>query len=237
MVTFWVVLTLGHEPQNQIIPLLPSPAHVGGAFLDQWKNGAIYQLLTSTFLSLEAVTFASIIGLGLVYLATIAAFRAPVDWIGKLRFLSLTGVLVVFIAMTPNGHILKLSVLTFSVVVFLVNNMLQVIEDIPESRFDYARTLGLSDWQVLREVVIRGTLADAFESIRMNAAMAWMMLTLVEGLSRSEGGVGVLLLSLQRSGDYAAIFAIQLMILMVGMGQDRLIKIVKGIACPYTLRG
>jgi ABC-type nitrate/sulfonate/bicarbonate transport system ATPase subunit len=68
----------------------------------------------------------------------------------------------------------------------------------------------------------------------MNAAMAWMMLTMVEGLSRSEGGVGVLLLSLQRAGNYPAIFALQVLLLLVGMGQDLAIKGVKAACCPYT---
>lgn len=233
----WLLLTLGKESKDHWVPLLPSPAQVLSALAEEWRTGAIYQLVVSTALSLQAITVSSLIGLGLVYLATVPLLRAPVDWLGKLRFLSLTGVLVVFILLAPNGHILKLSVLTFSVVVFLVNNMTQVIADIPEARFDYARTLGFSDFQVLREVVVRGTLADAFEAIRMNAAMAWMMLTLVEGMSRSEGGVGVLLISLQRAGNYPAIFAIQLLILLVGMGQDRLIKMIKALCCPYTVRG
>jgi NitT/TauT family transport system permease protein len=219
------------------VPLLPRPQAVATAIGQQWQLGAAYEMVASLLLSFQAIFFATVIGLGLSYLSTIPLFRAPVDWIGKLRFLSLTGVTLIFTLMTPNGHWLRVSVLTFAIVTFLVNDMMQVIDDIPPARFDHARTLGMSKWQVLREVVIRGTLADGIEAIRMNAAMAWMMLTMVEGLSRSGGGIGVLLLNLNRHMQLDALLGVQLMIFVVGIGQDRLIKLIKDLACPYTRRG
>jgi NitT/TauT family transport system permease protein len=225
LLVFWVVAP---------VPLLPKPGVVAAAVVQQWGLGAAYEMIASLLLSFQAIFFATLIGLGLSYLSTIPLFRVPVDWIGKLRFLSLTGVTLIFTLMTPNGHWLRVSVLAFAIVTFLVNDMMQVIADIPQARFDHARTLGMSSWQTLREVVIRGTLGEAFEAIRMNAAMAWMMLTMVEGLSRSGGGIGVLLLNLNRHMQLDALLGIQLMIFVVGIGQDRLIKLIKQLACPYT---
>ena len=218
------------------VPLLPKPGAVALAVAQEWQQGAAYEMVVSLLLSFQAIFFATLIGLGLSYLSTIPLFRIPVDWIGKLRFLSLTGVTLIFTLITPNGHWLRVSVLSFAIVTFLVNDMMQIIDDIPSARFDHARTLGMSDWQTLREVVIRGTLGDAFEAIRMNAAMAWMMLTMVEGLSRSGGGIGVLLLNLNRHMQLDALLGVQLMIFVVGIGQDRLIKLIKQLACPYTQR-
>ncbi len=218
------------------VPLLPKPGAVALAVAQEWRQGAAYEMVVSLLLSFQAIFFATLIGLGLSYLSTIPLFKIPVDWIGKLRFLSLTGVTLIFTLITPNGHWLRVSVLSFAIVTFLVNDMMQIIDDIPAARFDHARTLGMSDWQTLREVVIRGTLGDAFEAIRMNAAMAWMMLTMVEGLSRSGGGIGVLLLNLNRHMQLDALLGVQLMIFVVGIGQDRLIKLIKQLACPYTQR-
>ena len=65
--------------------------------------------------------------------------------------------------------------------------------------------------------------------------MAWMMLTMVEGLSRSEGGIGVLLLNLARHQDLASVFAVQLVILAVGIAQDGLIRLMKRVVCPYAV--
>ena len=216
--------------------LLPRPFDVLSALGTQWDHGLLIELLTSLEVNIEAIILATVVGLGLSYASVIPALKFPIEIIGKLRFLSLTGVIILFILLTPDGHVLKVSVLTFAITTFLVNDMVRVVENIPQSAYDYAETIGLTRAQVFWQVVIRGTLADAFDSIRMNAAMSWMMLTMVEGLSRSEGGVGVLLLDLNRSMALDAIFGIQLLLLCLGIGQDLLLKKLKAISCPYTVR-
>jgi len=215
------------------IPIIPPAGKVAVAFAHEWAFGSAWQLVVSLFLSLEAIAWASVLGLGLCYLSTIPLFKPFVRAIGSLRFLSLAGLTLIFLSVS-SGHTLKVAVLAFTIITFLINDMLQVIEDIPSGDFDHARTLGLSRWGVLREVVIRGTLSEAFEAIRMNAAMAWMMLASVESLSRSEGGIGLLLVSLGKAYNIPAIFAVQLMIFAVGIGQDYLIKAIKLMVCPYA---
>lgn len=231
LMTWWFVI----HPAS---PLIPTPPEVIKAIPVQWHDGAVTQLFRSILLSLKAIIVASVLGLGLSYLSTIPFFRAPVRAIGSMRVLSLTGLSLIFILATPNGEILKLSILVFSIIVFLVNSMLQVIDDIPSEEFDHARTLGMSQWGILREVVIRGTLSNAFDTLRMNAAMAWMMLTMVESISRSGGGIGITLTELgkfQTPENLAAIFLIQFMIFVVGIGQDTAIRYLKAVVCPYTV--
>lgn len=216
--------------------LFPSPAEAVTAAGAMWQRGAAYEMTTSLGLSLETIVWSTAIALTISYLSAMPFFHPVAVFIGGLRRLSLAGLIVAFIMITPNGHALKLAVLVFSMTVFFVNDMVQVVEDIPQQRFEHAMTLGMSRWQVFREVVIRGTLPQVFESLRANAAISWMMLTSVEGLSRSEGGIGVLLLNLDRTRSLAPILVIQALILVVGVFQDRLIKWVKGLACPYAKR-
>lgn len=232
----WFILSAG-EGEASIVRLLPSPGETFAAFLVQWQQGAGSEMLTSLIISIESILWAAFLGLGASYLATMAGFKPPVWLWGYLRFLSLTGVLIFFILATNgDGHRLKVAVLTFAITTFLVAEMMTTIANIPETKFDHARTLGLNRFQVLREVVIRGTLDKALDSLRGNAAMAWMMLTMVEGLSRSEGGIGVLLLNLNRMQNWEAILAIQIMILIVGIGQDTALRFAKSAICPYTRR-
>jgi NitT/TauT family transport system permease protein len=61
-----------------------------------------------------------------------------------------------------------------------------------------------------------------------------MMLTLVEGISRAEGGIGAMLLNQNKHLHLDAVFAIQILILLVGIGMDYLIGIIKNIVCPYA---
>jgi len=230
----WIVCTIAFWTVSRW-SVLPNAPEVASAGVLQWQQGAAAELVTSFGISLQSIAIAAILGSMIAYASTIPVFKLPVEWFSNFNKLSLSGIIVIFYMATPNGHMLKVSVLVFAIVVFFVSDMLGIIESIPQSRYDYARTLGLNRWQTLREVVIRGTLDQAFEALRVNAAMAWMMLTMVEGLSRSEGGIGVLLLNLARHQDLASVFAIQLVILAVGIGQDRLIKLMKHIVCPYAV--
>jgi NitT/TauT family transport system permease protein len=217
------------------ISLLPRPFEVVNALGLLWQQGLGVELLSSVEVNIEAIACAIVIGLGLTYLSTLPFFRFPVEIIGKLRFLSLTGITVFFMFTIGGGHALKVALLAFVVTTFFVHDMLRVVENIPQDSYDYAETLGLSKFQMFWQVVVRGTLTDAFDSIRMNAAMSWMMLTMVEGLSRAEGGVGIILLDLNRQMKFDAILAVQILMLLLGMGQDYLIKHAKNIVCPYTV--
>ncbi len=82
---------------------------------------------------------------------------------------------------------------------------------------------------------IRGTADKAFDVTRQNAAMGWMMLTMVEGLVRSGGGIGVMLLNQDKYLFLDKVYAIQVIILLVGLGLDTFFWFVKNfVACPYA---
>ena len=112
--------------------------------------------------------------------------------------------------------------------------MAEVVASIPKERFDLARTLCMGEWRVVYEVVVVGQADKAFEVLRQNAAMGWMMLTMVEGISRSEGGVGAMLLNQNKHFHLSAVFAIQLTILLLGLGQDYTIGLLRNVFCPYA---
>ena len=57
---------------------------------------------------------------------------------------------------------------------------------------------------------------------------------MVESISRSEGGVGAMLLNQNKHFHLAEVFAIQILILVLGMAQDYGIGVFKRIVCPYA---
>jgi NitT/TauT family transport system permease protein len=61
-----------------------------------------------------------------------------------------------------------------------------------------------------------------------------MMLTLVEGISRAEGGIGVLLLNNNKLLRLADVFAIQLVILLMGILLDYAIGKAQQLFFPYS---
>ena len=213
---------------------LPRPKEVFQALSEMWMQGLGGELITSFYLNLQAIALSTVLSLLMAYLTVIPFFRPIVNLLSKLRFLSMVGLTFFFTLMASTGHELKLFLLVFSVSVFFVTGMAEVVASIPKEKFDLARTLRMGEWRVVYEVVVVGQADKAFEVLRQNAAMGWMMLTMVEGISRSEGGVGAMLLNQNKHFHLSAVFAIQLTILVLGLGQDYAIGLLRQIFCPYA---
>ncbi len=213
---------------------LPTPIETLKAFSQLWSEGLGTDLATSFYLNIEGIGYSLVVSLFLAYLSTIPFFEPIIKFLSKLRFLSLVGLTFFFILVAKSGHELKLDLLVFSISIFLVTSLLDVVSSIPKVQFDLARTLRMGPWETLWEVVILGQFDKVFDVLRQNAAMAWMLLTMVEGISRSEGGIGALLLNQNKHFHLAAVMAVQILILVVGLGQDYVIGVLKNIFCPYA---
>lgn len=213
---------------------LPSISETWNAFTEQWSQGLGSELLVSVYANLEAIAISCVISLGLAYLTVLEGFRPIVALLSKLRFCSMIGLTFFFTVATSTQHELKISLIVFSISVFFVTGMADVICSIPKEQYDLARTLRMGPWRTVWEVVVLGQIDKAFDVLRQNAAIGWMMLSMIEGMVRSEGGVGAVLLNANKHFYLNAVFAIQIVILLTGLGQDYLIGVVKNFFCPYA---
>jgi len=213
---------------------LPSPGETLSSFGDLWKNGLGSELMTSFQLNLEAIGLSLIFTLLLAYATVVPIFRPIVAFFSKLRFLSLAGMTFFFTMAAANGHQLKLYLLVYSISVFFVTSMADVLNQIPKVQFDLARTLKMGEWRIVWEVIVLGQADKVFDALRQNAAIGWMMLTMIEGMSRSDGGIGTVLLNQNKHFHLNSVMAIQILILLVGLGQDYAIGMLKKLFCPYA---
>ncbi|HEX7839511.1 MAG TPA: ABC transporter permease subunit [Kofleriaceae bacterium] len=216
---------------------LPSPGGVAAALARLWiAQGLFDELATSVVLNAQAIAWTTALALGLAYATVVPAVRPIATAISKLRFTGLVGWAFVFTLWARDGHQLKLWMLVFGMAPFFVTAMASVVAELPRERFDHARTLGMTEWRTVWEVVIRGTVDQALEALRQNAAMGWMALTMVEGLVRSEGGIGALMLNENKHLDLAAVFALIVVVLIVGIAQDAALAWLRRTVCPYAHR-
>jgi NitT/TauT family transport system permease protein len=215
--------------------VVPRPHEVLQALARMWlEQGLGRELGTSLVLNLQALALAAAIGLPLAYLTVMPLFRPLTAAVTKGRFLGLAGFTFVFTLAFGGGHPLKLALLVLGMLVFLVTSLSDVVAAIPRERFDHARSLRMGEWRVVWEVVVLGTADQAFDALRQNAAIGWMMLTMVEGLARAEGGLGAMLLNQNRHFHLAEVFALQSLILLVGIAQDAALAGLKRTCCPYA---
>lgn len=214
---------------------LPTPSEVWAALGRLWwKHGMGPELASTLRLIADALLLTVVISMALSYATVIAVFRPLVAAASKLRFLGLTGLVFPFTLVTGGGYALKVALLTFGMATFFITSMAQVVIEIPAEQFDHMRVLGASETRILWEVVVRGTLDRALDVLRQNVAMGWAMITMVEGISRAEGGVGAMILNQNKHFLLAEVYAILLVILLLGMLMDYGMGLLTNFLCPYV---
>jgi sulfonate transport system permease protein len=227
-----VTLVLWHVSSNGLIPRPGKVAAALGKLLS--SSLLIDNILVSLVLTLKAMLYSIVITLFFSYLSVLPFFRGIAMFLVKCRYLTLTGLIFIFTLLTQDGSQLKLSLLVFGIVPFFVTSFLSVIMHIDKQQYELCKTLGYNNWQTLYEVIIIGKADQVFEILRQNFAIAWLMITLVEGLSMSEGGVGTLLIKYNKYNDLTNVLALQLVIFMIGIGFDYLLGSLKRWLFPYT---
>lgn len=215
--------------------LIPKPATIAGAF-GNLVNSKLFldNMLTSLLLTLKAMLHSIIITLLVSYASVIPFFKSIAQFIVKCRYLTLTGLIFIFTLLTQDGSQLKLSLLVFGIVPFFTTSFLSVIINIDKQEYELCKTLGYSNWKTLYEVIIVGKADQVFEIIRQNFAISWLMITMVEGLSMSEGGVGSLLIKYNKYNDLANVIALQLVIFITGLCFDYLFGITRKWLFPHS---
>ncbi len=237
MITVQVALALlfwAFQPMK----VIPKPLEVVNAFADLWSRFGLGEALMTSFkTTIEALAIGSLVSLVLAYLTVLPFFQPIVMFIAKMRFLGLVGLTFIFTLVMGGGHALKLSVMVFCLSVYFVASMMEVVASVTKEELDHARTLRMGKWRAVYEVIILGKMDQALEVLRQNAAITWMSLTLVEGLVRSEGGMGALLLIQSKYLKLPEIYAIQATILLVGLLLDYFLKWTKRVICPWSVLG
>jgi len=191
-------------------------------------------LFSSLSLTMSGMGISIVVALLVSYLSLIPVFAPVTRFIVKCRYLTLTGLIFLFTLLTQDGHQLKLSLLIFGIVPFFVTSLLSIIDSINVQEYELCKTLRMNNWQTLLEVVIVGRLDQVFEVMRQNFAIAWMMITMVEGLSMSEGGLGTMLIKSNKYIDLSTVFAILVIIFGLGIFFDYLLKQMRLWLFPYT---
>jgi ABC-type nitrate/sulfonate/bicarbonate transport system permease component len=215
--------------------LMPQPGKVAAALIHlSGTKLLIDNVLVSLALTLKAMLYAIIITLIISYLSVLPFFKSIALFIVKCRYLTLAGLIFVFTLLTQNGSALKLWLLIFGIVPFFVTSFLSVIVHINQQEYDLCKTLGYNKWRTLYEVIIVGKADKVLEILQQNFAIAWLMITMVEGLNMSEGGIGALLIKYNKYNDLTNVLALQLVIFILGLFFDFLIATIRRWLFPYT---
>lgn len=215
--------------------LIPQPVGILKAWKDLASSGGLMQdLYASTKLCFHAILISVVVSATMAYLTVLPFFKPSGFIMRKLRFLPMAGLSFVFTLMSTNGYDLKIKLLVFGVSVFIVDSMIGVVQSVTDNEYNHARTIFGNEWKVVWERVILGKAHQMLNAVKQNFAIAWTMLTFAEGLVRSDGGVGALMLNENKHLQLDSVFAILLSLFFVGILIDYLFGVLRNALFPYA---
>lgn len=237
VIVFWTLLFLGlFELFHSAV--IPPPSRIFLSLIDLLNSQELYEnLISSLVTTIKAMVYSIIVTVILVYSSTIPIFKPITEFICKCRYLTLTGLVFVFTVLTGktggSQADLKMSLLMFSIIPFFVTSFLSVVSSTPPEERWKGYVNKLNRWETLWEVVIVGKLDMLFEVMRQNFAISWMMITMVEGYAMSEGGIGTLLIKSNKYLNLAPVFAMLVIVLILGLLFDWGLSVTRKILFPY----
>ncbi|MCD8453379.1 ABC transporter permease subunit [Tenacibaculum finnmarkense genomovar ulcerans] len=221
--------------KNKVYPILPSPIKVIKAFPELNKDDDV---IGNTFLSIKlnllgyllAIIIAIPVGflLGLIPLFR-GLFSKIID---SYRFIPLTAVTGIFIMWLGLGSQMKVSFLAFGIIVYLIPVVVQRIDQVQKVYLNTVFTLGATPWQTIKSVYMPYVFSKLIDDIRVLTAISWTYITIVEMLNKG-GGIGELIWTAKRQSRIDKAFAILIIIVIIGVVQDRLFVIIDKLLFPY----
>jgi len=205
--------------------ILPKPISVLKAFPDLVQSNKLFKnMFRSIGLNLagyiEAICLAIPVGFLIGLLPFFRGlFQRQVD---AFRYVPLTAVTGLFILWFGLGTDMQVHFLAFGILIYLLPVVVQRIDEVDKVYTKTVYTLGATDWQTFRSVYFPAVVSRLSDDIRVLTAISWTYIIVAEGLG-GQGGLGSLIWRIgQRQGRVDKTFALLIIIIIIGILQDRL---------------
>ncbi|MBK8492451.1 MAG: ABC transporter permease subunit [Saprospirales bacterium] len=145
-------------------------------------------------------------------------FSKQVDALRYLPLTALTGLFIIWFGIEDE---MKVAFLAFGIIVYLLPVVVQRIFEVEEVYTTTVFTLGANNWQTIRTVYIPSVMSKVIDDIRVLTAISWTYIIIAELLNR-QGGIGALIYIKSRQGEIPKVFAMLIVIVLIGFLQDRI---------------
>ncbi|MFL5740893.1 MAG: ABC transporter permease [Flavisolibacter sp.] len=148
--------------------------------------------------------------------------------ISALRFVPITAMMGIFIAISGLTINTKINFLAFGIWVYLVPVVVQRIDEVSGTHLQMMKTLGANSWQTLRFVQWPSVIARLSDDIRILVGISWTYIIVAE-LAGIQGGLGSLIFLGERQSNIGKVYAVIFIIVAIGIIQDALFKLLDRI--------
>ena len=222
-IAIWHILS-GLEPEG--IDKIPSPFQVLQAFEGLIVSG---KLASEAWFSFRRIligfTVASIVGVACGLLAgSYLIFKhliVPVN--SFLRYIPPTAFISLLIVYFGIGEMYKHSVIFLGVIFFIIQMVIDVVDDVDKRYLEMGLTSGFSRWQMFKQIIVPFAWPRVLDVLRINLSAAWTFLVAAE-IVGAEKGLGHLIAISQRYLRIDDLFVGILTFGIIGVITDRLLE-------------
>jgi NitT/TauT family transport system permease protein len=131
------------------------------------------------------------------------------------------------------GESSKIGLLVIGTVFFNTLMSADAAALVPEELIDASYTLGAARWTVVRKVILPHALPGLIDAMRVNIAATWNLVVVAE-LIAAQSGLGYRIARAQRFLQTDQIFAVLIVIGVIGVTIDLAFRAVRNAAAPWA---
>lgn len=228
----WIAFTLGEERQL----FIPSPERTLQAAVKMWTEKGLWADITvSSARVAAAFVFGAVLGVPLGILMgayrTAEAVIAPI--VGTIRYMPVAAFIPLIILWVGIDEASKVLIIFMGIFFVNVIMVADAVKFVPAEMINAAYTLGATQGQVLRRVILPATLPSVIDTLRVNVSGAWNYLVIAELIASSQG-LGFRIVRAQRFLQTDEIFVCILLIGAIGLALDLAFRVVSHLAVPWA---
>lgn len=232
IITAWyaTIIIFNIKPQ-----IFPTPHKVILALIELFKD---YNLVENTWYSIKLNFYGYVEAIAISIPLGFIVGLFPIfngmfsKWVTSIRFLPLTAVTGIFIGIFGIALDMKVHFLSFGIIIYLLPIFVTRVEQTDTTHKQTIWTIGANKWQEFRYLYFPSVMSKIFTDIKVIVAISWTYIIVAELIAR-DLGVGAMIWRSEKMGRVDMVFAILVVIIIVGYISDVIFNILDYIFFPF----
>lgn len=214
-----------------VIPprILAAPSAVLSTFLELLASGELLNnLMVSLGRALTGLAIGTAVGIALALVAGLSkrgevAIDPPVQMLRTLPFLALVPLFIVWFGI---GEVAKIALIALGVTFPVYLNLYSGIRGVDAKLVEAGRSFGLSQWGLIRHIILPGAMPGLLLGFRMALTISWLSLVIAEQINAS-AGLGYLINNARDFLQTDVIVVCLLVYAAIGLAADGVVRLLE----------
>ncbi|MCL6590626.1 MAG: ABC transporter permease [Firmicutes bacterium] len=232
----WYLLTHGKHENRIISPLiLPSPYEVLTSLKTLWFEAELSRSIVASagrvilgFFTGLLVAFP--LGIFMGSFTKVKAMFNPLMTFAA--YLPIPALLPLTMSLFGIGELQKMMFLALAFIIYLLPLFVKALDEVDNIYLQTAYTLGATNWQTMRHVLLGVALPKIFHAMRLGFGVGWTYIILAEMVA-AERGLGQIIIVAQRRGPREHIYLVLVVIVLIAYLTDKLWMKLSRSLFPY----